>query len=48
MEGRLKSRAKGVNRLLQNTEELHDKIKILKATGMKMAKFCHLEVLLQM
>jgi len=51
MEGRLKSRAKaarGTTRLLENTKQLHDTIKTLKSMGMKMAKFCHVEVLLQL
>ena len=47
LETRIKSRAKGVNKLLDNTEELHEKIKELKGMGMKMAKYCHVEVLLQ-
>jgi len=47
LETRIKSRAKGVNKLLNNIEELHEKIKELKGMGFRMAKFCHVEVLLQ-
>ena len=50
LERRLKTRGvnKGATRLLENTEELHEKIVTLKRMGMKIAKFCHVEVLLQM
>ncbi|CAB9528119.1 expressed unknown protein [Seminavis robusta] len=47
LEQRLKSRVKGSNKLLEGTSELHDKIKQIKKIGIRMAKFCHVEVLLQ-
>lgn len=48
LEGHLKVRgSRGGNRLLEDTEELHDRIKTLKQMGMTLAKFCHVEVLLQ-
>jgi hypothetical protein len=48
LERRLKSRARGSNKLLEGTSALHDNVKIIKKAGLRMAKFCHVEVLLQM
>jgi hypothetical protein len=46
LESRLKFRSTS-HKLLQNTETLHDAIKILKNTGFRLAKFCHVDLLLQ-
>jgi hypothetical protein len=48
LETRIKSQAKGSNRLLPDVEALHMNIKKVKALGIKMAKFCHVEVILQL
>ena len=48
LERRLKSRAKGSNKLLEGTSGLHDNVKIIKKLGVRMSKFCHVEILLQM
>lgn len=45
LEKRLKP--KGSNKLLVNIGSLHNEIKKLKALGIKLAKFCHMEVVLQ-
>lgn len=47
LEDLITSQVKGSKRLLPGVEALHANIKKVKAWGIKMAKFCHTELVLQ-